>query len=194
MSNIAVFQEEYSGAERSATVTRTGAIRTLAGPFSEVNATGTGNINYTTNIDASILLNHISVKFSGTPTQPFNVTLVSRLGTQYNATLHTSGSFSAGDTADLFIPAQPLWLFQGDEINVTCSGSDGLAYGIRIVYTMAGESSTTSTSTSTSSTTTSSSTTTTQSTSTTTSTSITTSTTTSTSSTTTSSSTTQSTS
>src|SRR3990167_8094795 len=104
MSNIATFQEEYSGAERSATVTRTGAIRTLAGPFSEDNTTGTGNISYTTNIDASVLLNHISVKFSGTTTQPFVVTLVSRLGSQYNATLHSSGAFSGGDTADLFIP------------------------------------------------------------------------------------------
>src|SRR3990167_3428650 len=190
MSNIATYQEEYTGKERSATVTREGKVRVDPGPtFKEDVETGTGDINYTTNIDGAFRLNHISAKFSGTPTQPFITTLVSRLGVAYNVTLDTSGSFSAGDTGHIFIPAQDLWFAHGDEINVTCSGSDGLTYGLRIIYDLIGETTTTSSSTSTTESTSTSSTTTSSSTSTT----VSTSTTTSTSSTTTSSSTTQST-
>ena len=84
------FQEEYTGLGRTATVTRGGKQRVEAGPdFKEDDQTGTGNINYTTNIDGSFRLNHISVKFASTPTQPVTVTLVSRLGSQYNVTLET---------------------------------------------------------------------------------------------------------
>jgi len=61
MSGRAVYQEEYTGAERSATVTREGKVRVDPGPtFKEDVATGTGDINYTTNIDGAFRLNHIS--------------------------------------------------------------------------------------------------------------------------------------
>ncbi len=188
------FQEEYTGKARTATVTREGKIRVDPGPlFKEDAPTGTGNINYTTNIDGAFRLNHISVKFASTPTQPVTTTLISRLGSQYNVTLDTA-TLSAGDTGYLFIPNQDLWFAVGDEINVTCAGGAGIQYGMRIIYDLIGETTTTSTSTSTSSTTTSSSTSTTVTTSTSTSQSTSTSLTTSTSSTTTSSSTSQSTS
>ena len=151
------YQEEYSGAGRTATVTREGKVRVDAGPaFKEDVQTGTGNINYTTNIDGPFRLNHISVKFSGTPTASFHTTLISRLGVAYNVSLDTSGAFSAGDTGHVFIPAQDLWFAQGDELNVSCLGGAGLTYGLRIIYALSGETTTTSTSTTTSSTTTSS--------------------------------------
>src|SRR3989304_6543860 len=111
MSGGYPFAEEYTGRERSATVSVTGKQKVDPGPdFKEDSETGTININYTTNIDAPYRLNHISIKFASAQTQIITVTLISRLGSQYNVTLDTA-TLIARDNRYRFILHQDLVVF-----------------------------------------------------------------------------------